>query len=125
MKWIPLLLLAFLITSCELFEKEERAVSSAELANLEDQLLRLSESIPCTNASEWRLTPMGRKACGGPIRFIAYHQSIEKDFLALERRFTALLDQYYIQNKVMSDCLLVPAPTGMRCENNKAVLTYL
>jgi hypothetical protein len=125
MKWIPLLLLAFLITSCELFEKEERAVSSAELANLEDQLLRLSESIPCTNASEWRLTPMGRKACGGPIRFIAYHQSIEKDFLALERRFTALLDQYYIQNKVVSDCLLVPAPTGMRCENNKAVLTYL
>jgi hypothetical protein len=81
MKWIPAILLALLVSSCELFEKEERAVSSAELANLEEQLLRLSESIPCTNALEWRLTPMGRKACGGPIRFIAYHQSIEKQNL--------------------------------------------
>jgi hypothetical protein len=125
MKWIPAVLLVLLVSSCEFFEKEERPISAAELANLENQLLRLSESIPCTNATEWRLTPMGRKACGGPIRFIAYHQSIEKDFLALERRFTALLDQFYIQNKVVSDCLLVPAPTGMRCENNKPVLTYL
>ena len=124
MKWIPAILLALLVSSCELFEKEERAVSSAELANLEDQLLRLSESIPCTNALEWRLTPMGRKACGGPIRFIAYHQSIEKDFLALERRFTELMDQYNIQNKIVSDCMLVAPPTGMRCESNKPVLTY-
>lgn len=125
MKWIPAVLLALLFSSCELFEKEEGAVSAAELANLEEQLLRLAESIPCTNASEWRLTPMGRKACGGPMRFIAYHQSIEKDFLALERRFTELQEQYNIQNKVVSDCMLVAPPTGMRCEKNKPVLTYL
>lgn len=124
MKRIAIFLIAILVASCELATNEPLLVSEAELINAQAEIIRLAESIPCTNASEWKFTPMGNKACGGPVRYVAYHQSLEREFLDLVNRFTALQKEYNEKNSVLSDCLLVGPPRTIQCEGNKPILVY-
>jgi hypothetical protein len=68
---------------------------------------------------------MGNKACGGPASYIAYHQSLEREFLDLVNRFNVLEKEYIKKNNLISDCkMLVVPPVGVRCEKNKPVLIY-
>lgn len=124
MKRIGIFLISLLVVSCELATNEPLIITAEELLASQTEIIRLSESVPCTNASEWKFTPMGSKACGGPARYIAYHQSIERNFLDLVERFTALQKAYNEQNNVLSDCMLVGPPRTVQCEGNKAVLVY-
>lgn len=124
MKRITVFLISLMVVSCELSTTEPLVITAEELISQQAEIIRLSESVACTNASEWKFTPMGSKACGGPARYIAYHQSIERNFLDLVERFTALQKAYNEQNNVLSDCLLVGPPRTIQCEANKAVLVY-
>ncbi len=124
MKRIAIFLIALLVASCELATNEPLLISQEELSKAQTEIIRLAESVPCTNASEWKFTQMGSKACGGPARFIAYHQSVEREFLDLVDRFTALQKAYNEQNNVVSDCMLVGPPKTVQCEANKAILVY-
>jgi hypothetical protein len=65
---------------------------------------------------------MGSKACGGPIRYIAFHQSVEKEFLALVDRFTVEQQAFNLRNNVVSDCMLIAAPRTVTCEGGKPIL---
>jgi hypothetical protein len=124
MKRIAIFLIALLVASCELSTNEPLLITAEELFNYQTEIIKLSESVTCTNASEWKFTPMGSKACGGPARYIAYHQSVEREFLDLVERFTALQKAYNEQNNVLSDCMLVGPPRTIQCEANKAILVY-
>ena len=124
MKRIAIFLISLLVISCELAKNEPLLVSEEELINAQAEIIRLAESVPCTNASEWKFTPMGNKACGGPARYIAYHQSVEREFLDLVERFTPLQKAYNEKNNVLSDCMLVGPPRTIQCEANKAILVY-
>lgn len=109
--------------SCEDSQKI-LVVNLEQLKELENQIIALSESVPCTNSSEWKFTPMGNKACGGPVKYIAYHQSIESDFLDLVDKYTFQQDRYNRKNDVGSDCMLIAAPRTVTCEGNKPILVY-
>ena len=124
MKRIAIFLIVLLVASCELSTNEPLLITAEELFNYQTEIIKLSESVTCTNASEWKFTPMGSKACGGPARYIAYHQSVEREFLDLVERFTALQKAYNEQNNVLSDCMLVGPPRTIQCEANKAILVY-
>lgn len=120
--WIPLIIL-LMSFSCE-DSQDILVVDLEKLEELEKQIQTLSESIPCTNSAEWKFTPMGSKACGGPTKYIAYHQSIEGDFLELVEQYTFQQDQYNRANNVVSDCMLLVPPRTVTCEGNKPVLVY-
>jgi hypothetical protein len=124
MKRIATFLISLFVVSCELATTEPILVTSEELLSAQAEIIRLAESLPCTNASEWKFTPMGNKACGGPARYIAYHQSVEREFLDLVNRFTPLQKTYNEKNNVISDCMLVSPPRTIQCEANKAILVY-
>ena len=125
MKRITIFLISLLVVSCELAINEPLLVSEEELINAQAEIIRLAESVPCTNASEWKTTRMGNKACGGPASYIAYHQSLEREFLDLVNHFNALEKEYIEKNNLISDCkMLVVPPAGVRCEKNKPVLIY-
>jgi hypothetical protein len=124
MKRIAIFLIALLVVSCELATTEPILVTSEELLSAQAEIIRLAESVPCTNASEWKFTPMGSKACGGPARYIAYHQSVERELLDQVERFTSLQNAYNEKNNVISDCMLVGPPRTVQCEANKAILVY-
>jgi hypothetical protein len=124
MKRIGIFLISLLVVSCELATNEPLIITAEELVKQQTEIIQLSESVSCTNASEWKFTPMGNKACGGPARYIAYHQSVEREFLDLVERFTTAQKTYNETNNVLSDCMLVGPPRTIQCEANKAVLVY-
>ncbi len=119
--WIPLILL-MVSFSCE--ETSDKTYTLDQLEELGKEIQAYSDAIPCTNSSEWRFTPMGSKACGGPIKYIAYHQSIEEKFLDLVTQYTKLQSEYNQKNNVISDCMMVASPRSVTCEGNKPIFSY-
>lgn len=115
------LLLLLMVSGCEENEGNQ-PLNLDEIVELEKEIIALSESVSCTTSSEWKFTPMGSKACGGPMKYIAYHQSVEVDFLKLVDQYTFQQDQYNKRNNVGSDCALVLAPKSVTCEGGKAFL---
>jgi hypothetical protein len=124
LKRIGIFLISLFVVSCELSTTEPLIITAEELIAAQAEIIQLAESVPCTNASEWKFTPMGSKACGGPARYLAYHQSVERELLDLVERFTTAQKAYNEKNNVLSDCLLVGPPRTIQCEANKAVLVY-
>ncbi len=79
----------------------------------------------CTDASDWNFAAIGAKPCGGPSSYIAYPKKSEAEILPKIERFTAMQAAFNTKYKLMSDCMLVQPPSGIRCENGKAVLESL
>lgn len=108
-------------TGCSLLENDSENYKLEEIEVLYNEIVTLSESVPCNNSAEWKITPMGSKACGGPTRYIAYHQSVESRFVDLVAQYTKLQAEYNRKNNIVSDCALVAEPKGIVCENGKPV----
>jgi hypothetical protein len=118
--WISLFLL-LVSFSCQ---DSENILTNQDLIELEREIIALSESVTCTNSAEWKFTPMGSKACGGPMRYIAYHQSLEKKFLELVDQYTIQQEEYNRRNNVVSDCMLALPPKSVTCEGGRPILTF-
>lgn len=122
MKNLIILSLSLLLLSFSCMDSEDVLRSDLSvLEELEQEIVILSESVPCTNSSEWKFTAMGSKACGGPTRYIAYHQSVEEKFLGLVSKYTKLQGEYNLKHDVVSDCSLIVAPRTIICEAGKPV----
>jgi hypothetical protein len=118
--WISLFLL-LVSFSCE---DSENILTNQDLIELEKEIIALSESVTCTNSAEWKFTPIGSKACGGPLRYIAYHQSLEKEFLDLVDQYTVQQEEYNRRNNVVSDCMLALPPKSVTCEGGRPIFTF-
>jgi hypothetical protein len=118
--WISLFLL-LVSFSCE---DSENILTNQDFIELEREINALSESVTCTNSAEWKFTPMGSKACGGPLRYIAYHQSLEKEVLDLVDQYTVQQEEYNRRNNVVSDCMLALPPKSVTCEGGRPIFTY-
>lgn len=86
------------------------------------EIQELAASKPCTDASEWRITAVGSKTCGGPAAYIAYHISVEGEIIPMIQDYTRRQAHYNMEAGILSDCALVPQPSGIHCENGRAVL---
>lgn len=122
--WLSIFAVAGLVTSCSLFGEGGKQYQLDEIEQLEQEIIALSESVACSNSSEWQFTAMGSKACGGPTRFIAYHQSVAEDFLDLVNQYTRLQEEYNLRYNVVSDCMLLASPRSVTCEAGTPVLVY-
>jgi hypothetical protein len=59
------------------------------------------------------------------MSYIAYSRKInEKRFLELVNNYTALQADFNKRTGAISNCALVARPSGVRCENSKAVSIY-
>lgn len=76
----------------------------------------------CSNAADWRISPLGAKPCGGPSKYIAYPKAKESEILPKIQQYNALQNAYNKANNLNSDCAIVPPPTGIECENGRAIL---
>jgi hypothetical protein len=126
MKNAALFLSFFLVIGCNLSGNDGAGdASPIALDQLWTEINQLATSQNCTNAGDWTFTPVGSKPCGGPMTYIAYSRKIdEKRFLELVQRYTELQADYNKRNGAISDCALVARPSGVICENSKAVLVY-
>ncbi|MBC6366949.1 hypothetical protein [Algoriphagus sp. AK58] len=119
--WIPVV---FLMSFSCMDSEDVNNSDLGQLELLEKEIIALSESVPCTNSTEWKFTPMGSKSCGGPLRYIAFHQSVEKRFLELVDQYTFQQQEYNRRNNAISDCMLVGAPRAVTCEGGKPIFVY-
>ena len=78
----------------------------------------------CTAASEWTFAPMGAKACGGPVSYIAYPKKIESSVLRKIENYTQTMSEFNKKYGITSDCMMAAEPTGVRCQAEKPVLVY-
>ncbi|CAL2091023.1 conserved exported protein of unknown function [Tenacibaculum sp. 190524A02b] len=101
-------------------EKEHQA-----LLQLFDEIKALATSKTCEDDNDWTFTAYGSKACGGPQGYIAYSKKINvPEFLQKVTVYTQAEAAFNKKWGVVSTCDIIAQPTGVTCENGKAVLKY-
>lgn len=112
-------------------ETNKRSISDATtqeednkaLAELLNEIYVISESIPCTDSTQWKTIALGKKACGGPLFSVPYSTKInEADFLKKTDHYNQQCLLYNKKWKLVSDCAIESIPTRVKCVNNKPVL---
>ena len=114
----------------EIFREEIKNNSSQEedlkfLSDLFIEISSISASVPCTNHEDWKFTPYGQKACGGPVGYIAYHEKIDESaFLSKVKFYTHQQELYNIKWEIISDCSIPPEPSHIICRDGLPVFNY-
>lgn len=76
----------------------------------------------CTDVNEWAFAPMGAKSCGGPQLYIAYPKKSEETILKKINDYTEKVKAFNQKYGIMSDCMMINPPTGIKCVSGKAEL---
>lgn len=97
-------------------------IDRENMKNLKAEIDSIAGSVACTDAAEWRISPLGSKPCGGPASYFAYPIKLEEEILPKVQEYTRQQSDFNRRNKLMSDCAITPMPSGIRCEDGKAVL---
>lgn len=99
-------------------QKYEQAQLDKLKASIESEIAKEK----CTDPTEWTFAPMGAKACGGPQLYIAYPKKLETSILPKINDYTEKVKAFNQKYGIMSDCMLIIAPTSIKCVNGKAEL---
>ncbi|MEJ5992931.1 hypothetical protein WG904_00780 [Pedobacter sp. Du54] len=126
----PFLVLPILLLLC-LAACEKGVFSSSkqkdleELANLKKDIDEWSSKVECTNAADWKFTPLGDKACGGPTGYVAYSTKIdEAEFLKKVKDYTDKQKAFNLKWDMVSDCMFMVPPKSIECVDGKPKLVY-
>lgn len=107
-------------TENNLKEQADRQKLTAMIKGIDSLVQRQK----CENSSDWTFTAIGAKPCGGPASYIAYPKNMEEEILPQIKNFTTSQNTFNKKYKLMSDCMVVPDPHEIKCENGKAVLSH-
>lgn len=128
MKKLLYLFIGFIIVIAISCSKEDVMTMEQEQQLLNEKLaeiISITNSTNCTDASLWEIIPIGAKACGGPTGYIAYSDTInEVAFLNLVANYTEEQNQFNLKWGVLSDCSVPTMPIGVNCINNQPVFIY-
>ena len=99
-------------------QQEDRQHLSVLIREIEMQI----QSVSCDDAADWAFSPIGAKPCGGPTFYIAYPKGMESHILPEIKKFTEMQTAFNKKYNLMSDCMIVTPPTGIKCVDGEAVL---
>ena len=125
LKLIAFSVFVAMLSSCDPDQESTQEQDLQYLNQLLSEIEVLANSKDCTDAEEWDFTGIGTKSCGGYVGFIAYHKDIDSELLF--QKIEEHIEAQTIYNQkwgIASDCAITVEPTGVACENDKAVLTY-
>lgn len=116
-------------SNCEFTgEITETSTLQEDQKTLEDLftlLETMSKEVTCTNAADWETVAYGKKACGGPLGYIAYNVYIDTEcFLQKANLYTKMSGAFNTKHGAVSDCSIAPPPKSISCENGEAVLNF-
>lgn len=118
-----ILCLVLISTGCD--SDMDSALNQSDLDGMLNEIVALSVSLNCENASEWHFTEIGDKPCGGPAGYIAYSTQIDTAaFLDKVETYTTAHEKYNRENEIISDCAIDPGALGVKCQEGKPVLIY-
>lgn len=102
------------------FEEDQAA-----LATMFSNIKATAESVVCENAEDWKFTPYGSKACGGPQGYIAYSNQIDEiAFFESVALYTQAEAAFNIKWGVVSTCDVPIPPQSISCLDGKAVFDH-
>lgn len=96
----------------------------AQLDKMKASIESMVSKEKCTNADDWAFSPLGNKACGGPVSYIAYPKKIEETILPIIEEYASKMSEFNKKYNITSDCMMAAEPTGVKCQAEKAVLIY-
>lgn len=103
-------------------EYSQQKKDEASLERMREEIKSLINKENCKDASRWRTSPMGAKACGGPAEYIAYPIKIESQILPKIKEYTEAQTAYNKKYGIVSDCMMVMPPSEIGCERGKPIL---
>ena len=97
----------------------------AEFIEMARQIEALAKA-PCNETSTCNYIAFGSKACGGPQTYLAYNESAVNlaEFLQLIAQYNAMEAAFNERWNIISDCLLIAAPTKAICGSSGCELQY-
>ena len=121
-----LLFASFLFVGCseednpyKEFEQERLAQLAAEK---HEAIRQLAHSTSCMDPGEWKITEIP-SVCG--TSYIAYHKSTdERKLQELIKDHDLVVEIYRPYVAPFISCLPYSVPTGVRCEDGKAIVKY-
>lgn len=105
-------------------DEDSRKYDQAQLDLLRSIIDNEIAKEKCTDGKKWSFAPIGAKACGGPISYIAYPKSREASILAKLDDFKNKMIAYNKKYSITSDCMLPSEPVSVRCQAGRAILVY-
>ncbi len=105
-------------------DESSQKYDEAQLDKLKASIESMATKEKCTNAEEWAFAPLGTKACGGPVSYIAYPKKNEETILPKIEEYTQKMSDFNKKYSITSDCMMAAEPTGVKCQAEKAVLIY-
>ncbi|MCH9659489.1 MAG: hypothetical protein K0U54_01115 [Bacteroidetes bacterium] len=95
---------------------------------LTDQLndiFAIANGVSCKDASQWEFVSFGKKACGGPVGYVAYATTIDvAAFLENVEAHRTAEDQFNMRWGIVSTCDIPAMPLGVDCQDGEAILVY-
>jgi len=122
---IRILFLVCILSSCDEKNNTTQEQEAQYIQQLYTEIQTMASSVPCENESQWNFTSYGSKACGGPVGFIAYPNTIDvNQFLQKVAAHRIAQENYNEKWQIASDCAAPVQPIDVVCENNLPVFVY-
>jgi len=119
--FVFVILLSYWITGCNALSTQ----NTVTLAQLETQLIDIRNFVNkegCSAGGECSYLPIGSKACGGPVDYLVFPNTIDVEALKkMVNRYTEDQKKYNIENNIMSDCMLVTPPEKVGCVDGSCI----
>lgn len=88
------------------------------------EIIALSTSVSCEDATEWKIASVVKKSCNSTI-YIAYSVEIdEKELLRLMDEYVLMSDKYHEKWGFACTAEYIPPPVGVECKDGKPVFIY-
>ncbi len=123
-RFLMLLMTLGIVVACEKSETTNQEADRERLNKMRQEIMDRIDAIPCENAEDWRPEALGSKACGGPKEYIPYPQAADESGELLDsiKAYNAAEAEFNKKYKIVSDCMAIMPPKGVRCEDGKPVL---
>ena len=121
---ILLICFSFLLLSMQCDDENHSGITPEMLDNKKQEILDYINSFSCAEASGCNTIAFGAKPCGGPRKYLAYPKELEAELLPKITKYNNESADYNRKRGLTSDCEVVPIPSGVKCEDGKAILLY-
>ena len=126
MKTLFVFIVLVLLIACESDKATTtRQEDFSQLQATFESIQAIVNEVSCVDGNQWRFTPFGEKACGGPQGFLAYPITIDTvDFLNRIEGYRLREEFLNKKWKIMSTCEVPPVPQSVDCVNDLPVIVY-
>ncbi|QCK14442.1 hypothetical protein [Mangrovivirga cuniculi] len=125
MKRLILLLIPAMVSVACLEDSISKEEEIQRIEKIYQKIEEIAYSETCTESSNWLITPIGSKACGGPTHYLPY--SVKSDtslLLELVDDYKSEQIEFNKKYRVYSDCSVPAKPSGIVCIDGKPEFIY-